>query len=164
MIPNPILEGYSTPTAIRLYKSQFDASNYNFSLTLDLSTVIRFCKIQIIAVYMWSECYMIAVSIANKVLVTLNGFFGFLIFFFFFFFGLVGKKGALCFCSIILVLHLFLSSMYLLTISFLTFLFRFLKAIDRFNDLVVCYSWSYPLYLWMLYRWHKICVSIMRKS
>ena len=83
---------------------------------------------------MWSECYMIAVSIANKVLVTLNGFFGFLIFFFF---SLVGKKGALCFCSIILVLHLFLSSMYLLTISFLTFLCRFLKAIDRFNDLVV---------------------------
>ena len=92
MIPNPILEGYSTPTAIRLYKSQFDASNYNFSLTLDLSTVIRFCKIQIIAVYMWSECYMIAVSIANKVLVTLNGFFGFLILFFFFFWS-GGKKG-----------------------------------------------------------------------
>ena len=35
------------------------------------------------------------------------------------------------------MLHLFLSSMYLLTISFLTFLCRFLKAIDRFNDLVV---------------------------
>ena len=35
---------------------------------------------------------MIAVSIANKVLVTLNGFFGFLILFFFFFWS-GGKKG-----------------------------------------------------------------------
>lgn len=40
-------------------------------IRITLSTMIKFCKIQIRVVYMWSEFYMIVMTIANKFLITL---------------------------------------------------------------------------------------------